>query len=65
MKYYAIALICASLVSLPLVAQKGNGAMDQIRIVAVNATPEPDLLSKLPYTIITMLTAVPSSSEMW
>ncbi len=42
MKYYAIALICASLVSLPLVAQKGNGAMDQIRIVAVNATPEPE-----------------------
>jgi hypothetical protein len=41
MKQYAIALICASLVSLPLVAQKG-APMDQIRIVAVDSIPEPE-----------------------
>jgi len=42
MKYFAAALICASLFSLPLNAQKGNATMDRIRIVAVNPTPEPE-----------------------
>lgn len=44
MKYFAMALICSSLVSWPLIAQKGN-AVDQIRIVAVNATPEPETVA--------------------
>lgn len=53
MKYYAMALVCALLVSLPLVAQKGSPAADQIRIVAVNPTPEPETVVsvvQLPHT---------------
>jgi hypothetical protein len=42
MKYYGVALIFASLLSMPLLAQKEKEAADQIRIVAVNATPEPE-----------------------
>lgn len=42
MKFYALALIFASLATFPLVAQRGNAAPDQIRIVAVNDTPEPE-----------------------
>jgi hypothetical protein len=42
MKYYAVAVVCALLVSLPIIAQKvtDGGAEDRIRIVAVDPTPE-------------------------
>ena len=42
MKCYAIGLILASLVTFPLIAQKADAMKDQIRIVAVNPTPEPE-----------------------
>lgn len=43
MKYYTIALICSTLISLPLIAQKSSEeSTDQLRIVAVNPTPEPE-----------------------
>lgn len=56
MKYYAIALMCASLVSLPLMANKGKDAMDEIRIVAVNPTPEPE-------TVVAVI-QLPSSGDV-
>ena len=44
MKRFSVALICASLISLPLLAAKA-GPMEQIRVVAVNPVPEPETVT--------------------